>query len=306
MLDTIAVVARFVQFAAAMVLLGMPFFCWRTFRDGGAPAPGWTRPWLWGAAVVLLVSGVGSAMAQTALMFDEPAAAARAADVISVLLDTQVGRGLALRLVLALIFLGLLAARRPDRVTWRGGILLGALIAATFAWTGHGAATEGPGGYLHLAADIVHLLAAAIWLGALVPLLILVLRARWATSSDDRRLAHDSLDGFSGVGTVAVALLVVTGAINSWFLVGPRYIGALPYNLYGQLLLAKLVLFVAMLAFASANRFWLTPALHRGLATAPEGPLRALRASVLLETAAGLLILGLVSLLGTLAPVSLL
>jgi putative copper resistance protein D len=243
-------------------------------------------------------------MAQTALMFDEPAAAARAADVISVLLDTQVGRGLAARLVLALTFLGFLAWQRSDRAIWRGGMLLGALIAASFAWTGHGAATEGPGGYLHLAADIVHLLAAAIWLGALVPLLVLVLRARRATSSADRRLAHDSLDGFSGVGTTAVALLVVTGAINSWFLVGPRNIGALPYNLYGQLLLAKLVLFAAMLAFASANRFWLTPALHRGLATAPEEPLRALRTSILLETAAGLLVLGLVSLLGTLAPVS--
>lgn len=303
MTEAIAVAARFAQFAAAMIALGAPFLYLRTFREAGTRAPAWTRAWLWGATVVLLAGGIASAMAQTALMFGEAAAAFRAADVASVLLDTQVGRGLAARLALTLVLAVLLASRRSERATWLGGVMIGALIAASFAWTGHGAATEGPGGYVHLVSDIVHTLAAAVWLGALVPLLVLVVRAgRSQASSAERELAHDSLAGFSGVGTVVVALLVITGAVNSWFLVGPSKIGVLPDTLYGQLLLAKLGLFVLMLALASANRFWLTPALGRGLTDAPEAPLGALRRSVLLETLAGLLILAAVSVLGTISP----
>lgn len=47
---------------------------------------------------------------------------------------------------------------------------------------------------------------------------------------DDRpdAWASDSLEGFSGVGTVVVALLPVTGAVNSWFLVGPANIAPCP------------------------------------------------------------------------------
>jgi putative copper resistance protein D len=303
--EVVGIAARLAQFAAAMILLGAPFFFLRTFRGAGGPAPSWTRAWLWGSVALLLAGGLASAMAQTAMMFGESAAAFRAGDVVSVLLDTQVGRGLAVRLALGLAFAVLLASRRSDRATWAGGVGLGALIAASFAWTGHGAATEGPGGTVHLVSDIIHTLAAAVWLGALVPLLVLVLRARRAAASPDERwLAHDGLEGFSGVGTIVVALLVVTGVVNSWFLVGPANIFALPSSLYGQLLLAKLALFVLMLALAAANRFRLTPALQRGLDSTPDAALAALRRSLFIETLAGLLVLGAVSVLGTLAPVS--
>ena len=303
MTEAIAVAARLAQFAAAMIALGAPFFYLRTFRGAGKRAPAWTRAWLWGAAIVLLAGGAASALAQTALMFGESAAAFRAADVASVLLDTQVGRGLAARLGLTLLLVVLLASGRSNRATWLGGVTIGALVAASFAWTGHGAATEGPGGNVHLVSDIVHTLAAGIWIGALVPLSIMVIGAsRSQAAPSERQLAHDSLERFSGVGTVVVGLLVITGAVNSWFLVGPSRIGLLPDSPYGQLLLSKLGLFVLMLAVASANRFWLTPTLGRGLPGAPEAPLRALRVSVLLETTAALLVLAAVSVLGTIAP----
>lgn len=305
-LEAIASAARFAQFAAAMIILGMPFFLLRTF--GGASAslpPSWARGWLWGATALLLAGAGASALAQTALMYGEPAAAFRPADVVSVLLETGTGRGLAARLALTLVLAALLALGRRDIPTWRGCVFVGALIGASFAWTGHGAASEGASGYVHLASDIVHTLAAAVWLGALVPLLLLVIRARRSAAGPaDRQLAYESLEGFSGVGSIVVALLILSGAVNSWFLVGPDNIITLPNSLYGKLLLAKLALFSLMLALASANRFWLTPALARRLSGESNSPLQALRTSVLLETVVGLLILAVVSALGMLMPVS--
>src|SRR6266700_1259161 len=60
---------------------------------------------------------------------------------------------------------------------------------------------------------------------------------------------------FSSMGYVAVATLVGSGLVNSWFLVGS--VSNLLKTLYGQILLGKLALFAAMLALATANRFWL-------------------------------------------------
>jgi hypothetical protein len=60
-------------------------------------------------------------------------------------------------------------------------------------------------------------------------------------------------------GYVAVAVLIASGSINSWFLIGP-----LPHLIdtsYGQLLLSKLGLFGLMLFFALSNRLWLLPAI---------------------------------------------
>jgi putative copper export protein len=48
-----------------------------------------------------------------------------------------------------------------------------------------------------------------------------------------------------------------THLINSWFLVGS--VSSLLTTLYGQILLAKVAFFAAMLALAAANRFWLVP-----------------------------------------------
>jgi len=117
------------------------------------------------------------------------------------------------------------------------------------------------------------------------------------------RLTHRALEGFSLVGTVIVALIVASGLVNSYMLVGPAHVLSLPSTLYGQLLIAKLVLFGVMLALAAANRFRLTPALDQAIKE--NGTMTAitlLRRSLIFEASAALLILGLVAWLGTLEP----
>ena len=178
-----------------------------------------------------------------------------------------------------------------------------AVALSTLAWTGHGAADEGALGWLHLGADITHLLAAGIWIGALCGLCLLIFRSATRMAAEHIHLSHRALDGFARVGSIVVGLLIVSGLVNSWILIGPSKLGALFTTLYGILLLGKLLLFGAMLLLAAANRFFLTPALaaalERGEGAAAVG---ALRRSLLIESSCAIAILALVAWLGLLAP----
>src|SRR6185295_8858253 len=109
------------------------------------------------------------------------------------------------------------------------------VICASLAWMGHGAATEGMAGIVHLAGDIGHALAAAVWIGALVGFVLVILPESGGANRDST--LHVSLRRFSGVGSGAVALIVLTGLMNSWFLVGPDRLGDFWTTLYGQVLL---------------------------------------------------------------------
>ena len=98
-------------------------------------------------------------------------------------------------------------------------------------------------------------------------------------------------------------MVLGSGLVNIWMLVGPQNILTLPATLYGQLLIAKLVLFVLMLGLAAANRFKLTQAFERALQTGGTSVvLFKLRKSLALELGIALSILGLVASLGTLEP----
>src|SRR3546814_12018793 len=55
--------------------------------------------------------------------------------------------------------------------------LLGGVALTSLAWTGHGAMDQGSIGWVHLSADIVHLLAAGAWIAAILALGTLLLRA---------------------------------------------------------------------------------------------------------------------------------
>ena len=174
---------------------------------------------------------------------------------------------------------------------------------STLAWTGHGAVNEGWIGWAHLSADILHLLAAGAWVGALAGLVLLVMRPASRADAAHLRLTHSALHGFGAVGTVVVLTIVLSGLINSWLLVGPGNVAALGTGLYGRLLLAKLALFGAMLGFAALNRFRLTPAFEQAIASGDhDRAASALRRSLSAETACVIVILLIVAWLGTLSP----
>ncbi len=308
MLALTVVLARMAQFACAMILLGSPlFFIYGLPVQGPGAAKGlpWPRSVLLGAGVVLGLAAAVSFFAQTAVMTGSIADALDPGSLVSVFTDTQFGQATVTRLGLALLAALVLNVAKPSRGLWLVTSILGAGMVASVAWSGHGAVGDGMGRLVHLASDVLHLVAAAVWLGALAVLCILLFRTR-AMVTNELGAIHHALRSFSGVGSGVVAVLLATGLANSWFLIGTAHVAEVTTTTYGLLLLAKVGLFGIMLMLAAVNRFHLTPrlgaALERPASTAVA--VAALRRSVLLETALGALVLVLVSLLGTLAPLS--
>jgi putative copper resistance protein D len=238
---------------------------------------------------------------QAAAMSGLPFGEAMTSEVLStVLSETQFGLVSKVRFMFAVILAACLAYDRFAQARWLA--LASALgFIAAIAWTGHAASTLGEIGNLHLAADALHLIAAAGWFGGLVPLALLLAAARRHQALAWRSLARDAAQRFSTLGLVSVGTLLLTGIVNAWILVGS--IHALIVTGYGRLLTLKLVVFAVMLGFAAVNRFCLTPRL--GFSPEHEPQLRALRQltrNSVTEIALGLTIFAIVGLLGTLHP----
>lgn len=301
-LDAATVVARLMQFTAAAVLGGGALF----FLYGVTPDQRANWPW----RLIRLATGAGAIGtlgwlgAVTAQISDVATDALDPAKVLSIAADVSFGRVALVRLALFLLGFALTATAWRGRGQWLALAALGMAASASFAWTGHGAGDEGWRGALHASADVLHMLAASIWIGALVAL------AAFAVIGGGRKPAtaagRDVLAGlvrFSAIGVGVVAVLVASGLVNSWFLIGPDGLDRVLTTAYGRLLLAKLGLFGLMLALAAGNRFRLTPLLERAL-QAGGGPtsFRPVIASILTETALAFAILGLVSWMGTLSP----
>ena len=121
-------------------------------------------------------------------------------------------------------------------------VLLAAALVGTLAFAGHAIGGEGIEGVVHPAADVLHLIAAAAWVGALVPLALLLTMT--GEDAGSLAIARTATLRFSTLGIVCVATLLLTGVVNSWYLVGS--VSALTGTGYGQLLLCKLALFAVM------------------------------------------------------------
>jgi putative copper resistance protein D len=97
------------------------------------------------------------------------------------------------------------------------------------------------------------------------------------------------------MGYVAVAFIALTGAINSFLLVGR--LGAMFGTPYGWLLAFKILLFLALVIVALINRFLLAPRVSDDVVA-----LNSLYRAVGVEQGLGLCILAVVSVLGTWPP----
>ncbi len=149
---------------------------------------------------------------------------------------------------------------------------------------------------MHRIADALHMIAAAIWLGAIAAFLLLLRPGRGAMLPEGIALAARSLDRFARVGTICVLVITATGLINVQLILGFANMGRSAASPYGQLLLFKFLLFGSMLVLAAANRWRLTPALDAALADGDPGPATAaIRRSLAAEAAAGAAILALVA-----------
>ena len=299
--------ARAVHFASAISLAGVFFFL--SFVAGGEASPRLRRQLslvAWASLATALVSGALWLMLLSAQLSGQSLAAAfRQGAVATVLSRTRFGGIWVARSGLAAIVALLLLLPQGRRGSlWRWtGLVVSAAILASLAWAGHGGATPGRPGSLHLAADLFHLLAAGAWLGSLIPLALSLADIRRDDDLGSGALARRTVARFSLLAAISVTVLFAAGLVNTWFLAGtvPALIG----TGYGRLLLAKIGIFVVMVTIAAVNLLRMTPRLPLATGDHPQlfrAALGHLRRNALVEAALGLGVLCIVGVLGILPP----
>ena len=308
MLDWAIVAARMLQYACVLTLFGSAlFFLYGLdMEPTSAPVPYhvWPRRILLIASIGALAASMPWLMAETASLTGDAKNALDWPSLWSIVSDTGFGRSGALRVGALALSATLLLVLPNSRRLWGLQALLGGTLVASFAWTGHGSMDVGAAGLLHRGSDVLHLLAAGIWIGALLPLSLLIGCSIATQPRSDPRVVALALQRFSKVGAAVVSILILSGLVNSWFLIGAPHWRELFTTAYGRSLIVKLALFALMLVLAVLNRYRFSPALTASLET-PEPRVRALqglRRSVSAEMVLALLVIAVVALLGTLEP----
>ena len=306
MAEPFLALCRFLQYAGAAIVFGSPLLLLYGSPVRASASDGdlrWIKLLLFGAALTVLAATALGVIAQTSNLAGSLALAVQPESLKAALWEMDFGRSSLVRTGSALLMLIVIMLLPVGKQLWRISTAVGAVICASFAWMGHGAATEGRLGILHLAGDIAHILAAAGWIGALAVFSILLIRPMQDTSA--QRALCDSLASFSGAGTAFVAVIIASGLINSAFLVGWN-LEQIVSTRYGQILIAKLILFVLMLGLAARNRFQHTPTLANALQSqaSSQQALAGLRRSIIVETCAVAGVLAAVAWLGMLEPVT--
>ncbi len=299
-MDEALYACRLVQFTAAMLIFGTAAF--RVYALAGSDSrtassilaefDAWFGHVALAAALVALISAMAFVLCQAAAVTGSPAAAVDFAAVSAVVFETHYGRVWCWHLLFAAILVLVCLGRHPRRPVV---LTLSLALLASLGWIGHAAMDNGTARVAHELNQTVHLLAAGLWLGGLVPLAWVLRQVRRQPGDFEISVTRDALRNFSNMGYAAVALIALTGAINTLFLVGS--LDAMFDTSYGRLLAFKILLFLAMVVVALINRFRLAPRISQD-----PGTLRALGRTVAFEQSLGLAVLAIVSVLGTWPP----
>jgi copper transport protein len=313
-------VARFVGFLGIVLLGGLVFvvLCWPAGRtDPRARRLIWYGWWATTIGAVLGIVLQGPYAAGSGLL-----------DVLnSSLLKTTLGTTYGRMLCARLILLGVLAAlavrilREPQGTAEKSrardedlAAICGLGVLATYGGVGHAAAGSAP--TLALLSDTSHLAAASVWIGGLV-ILVACLLPRRRTAE-----LAEALPRYSRLALGCVGVLAVTGTYQAWREVWP--IPALWSTTYGQLLLAKIIGFLLIVAVAyfsrqAVQRRYVRPVVH-ALAVKEDGSVatisepeaaalsqdrqlvRRLRTSVGIELALGIVVLAVAAVLVSQPP----
>ena len=242
------------------------------------------------AIMLVLLTAAATLPLQGAMIGDGWPDAVNASMLWAILTDPGMGRAFAVEMSASLLLATtLLAGNKWALATTAIGA---GLVLVGLALSGHAAMQEGWIGAAHQANDAVHVLASGGWLGALLPLVLLL----GGVKHSPRRGTMTALRRFSAAAHVAVALTILTGIANAGLTMGPlRVDWASPYQI---LLAAKLALVAVLLGFAVANRYRFMPAMWEDGAKSA----RAIRKGAIFEIGIGMGVVALVSVFGMLDP----
>lgn len=279
--DPGSVAARWVGLIAALVLFGTALFWLASGRPAmsaaGVDELGGSSVWAalaaagamtFGGLVIYLTlaalpfsqdvaavgghAGHGGAAAAFPLDFAAPFGSTPFAMAMRLALASS---GAAFLVAAARYFFAQEAVRRGRRLDgWTTPLLILVAVAASLALAGsslagHASSTGGP---IFALFDWLHLVAVGAWLGTLPGLLLLAMLGRRA-NINRRGLVGGALRRHSRIAFVAAPIVAITGLANSPIVLG--HARELVASDYGNLLIAKALLFSVAVAIGSANYF---------------------------------------------------
>src|ERR1700677_2658051 len=273
MTNAVFILIRTLHFGSAMMLFTLPFFILVILRPflSRQPVDGYPvfcqklTTWLWASLALAAVSRMlwfWFVAAQTGAQ--SPWSILAPSAMSAVLWQTSFGRLWLIRAAVGIIFgVALYYATRRNTLLSSGQaplkwlvISIGACLLITLAWAGH-AIIGLDRQILHLLADTPHLLIGAIWPMGLIPMAYYL----WYINQQGQQLTADceveTLQRFSQTSLVAVLILLVTGSINAWLMIGSWQ--DLVTTNSGRLLLGKVSVVAIMIAMGAFNRFHLMP-----------------------------------------------
>lgn len=280
------VLVRWLGFTALLVVVGavafafvvLPMYRQRAGADAAAAlvAGAQERSASIGAAAAITLS-----LAALARLYAQSYAMHGAAEstnpslVGALLLQTVWGWGWILQVFGAVAALAAFRALRRGR-GWPAWLLpLAALaLAATPALSGHAVSVSRlqP---LAIAADTLHVVGAAGWLGSLVLVLVAGIPAAIALDEGRRgRVVADLVNAFSPTALLFAGLAVLTGLFSAWLHL--ESLGNVWGTLYGRVLLLKLAILSVVAATGAYNWLRVRPALG-----GPEGIARIRRSAAI-------------------------
>ena len=245
---------RFSAFVGLLFLVGLAFMTTVAWRPGGATRRIGKVLWVcWGTLLVATLLGIA---VQGVYAADLPLTDIVRPSLISAVLGTRFGRVEMFRVVVLLVYipalLGIQGRLGAGDRRWRWIVptesALGIALLLTPGLAGHASTGNQP--VLGLALDVLHLGAAAVWLGGLALLATFLVGRR--NSSPQPVDPMGVTVKVSTYAFLAVAVIVTTGTIQAIRQVGSLY--ALLHTAYGQTLLVKIAFVVLFVGLGAASR----------------------------------------------------
>jgi len=248
-------IARFTEVLALLAAAGGGIFATLI-------APGWRPRILVPAILALLAAYAVGFVINTAIASGSSIGGALDLDALRASSDTPFALSLQIRALIAVVALATALVLRHGQSLGSAArvavAVVFAALGASLSITGHAVTTEPMA--LRMPLDMVHVGAAAIWIGGLIQLGFL---APFAASH------LDAITRFSRVAFASVAVLLVTGAYATYAELGLEA-HQLIDSTYGRLILAKLLLYAATMPLAWNNMSAFVPAVRRRPEDAPR------------------------------------
>ena len=212
-------------------------------------------------------------------------------------IDTAFGTTWLIRMIITIILLGIWfwMERKPHLSPKKHIPMLAASLVLIFTTTmmGHGAATELTAPII---LDYVHNLLASVWIGGVIFFGFVLLPTLASLDGIQKaKVTLAMLPRYSGMITIALGILIITGPTLLWFLESD--VESLTNSTYGSLIIAKIMLAIVLIGFGAFYQFKIQRQAERNLKSGKTFTFNKLSKPLKAEAMVGIALLGVVALL---------